>query len=57
MVHRVASAYGKWPHEVLGLDPEQLGLALSCVQAADRSRAAMIKASKAWPMFLVGGGT
>ncbi len=39
MIHRIASAYGRWPHEVLALEPAELALACACVEQWDASRA------------------
>lgn len=33
LVDGLAKRYGKWPHEVLDLDPYQLSVALICAKA------------------------
>ena len=38
-VHRIAKTYGKWPHEVLNLEPFELAIAEACIQQADATTA------------------
>jgi len=49
----LASKLGKWPHEVLELDPWQLGLAMMCYQQADATSAQLLErmAQKGTPIF------
>ena len=34
MCHRLATSYGRWPHEVLTLSPWQTAFAILCQRAA-----------------------
>lgn len=36
LVHRIAVAYGRLPHEIEALDPYALSMAAVCVSQADR---------------------
>lgn len=42
-IDAIARRYGKLPHEVLDLDPWQLGLAFQCVQQAAASAAQTVQ--------------
>lgn len=39
----MAARYGKWPHEVLDLDPVEMALASACVEAADAACSHRVK--------------
>jgi len=43
MLDAVARRYGCFPHEVLDLDPFELGLALECYRQADATSAQAIE--------------
>ena len=43
MVHRIARAYGRLPHEILSLDPVEFELAALCLDAADGQCAADVE--------------
>ena len=53
LVDALAKRYGKWPHEVLALDPEQLGYALACAQQADATRSQMVERVHPFPVVIV----
>jgi len=42
----MAQRFGKWPHEVIGLDPFELALASACVEAADAESASRVARAK-----------
>ena len=49
----LATKLGKWPHEVLELDPWQIGLAMMCYQQADATSAQLLErmANAGTPVF------
>lgn len=55
MVHRIARAYGKWPHEVEELTPYQLTMAKICLERADVENATAIRDTAAMPVWIAGG--
>ena len=42
----MANRFGKWPHEVIALDPAELALASACVEAADAETASRVARAK-----------
>jgi len=42
----MANRFGKWPHEVLLLEPGELALASACVEAADAESASRVMRAK-----------
>lgn len=55
MIHRIARAYGKFPHEVEALTPYQLTMASICLDQADRDGVRSINETGAMSVYVVGG--
>ena len=53
MVMERARTFGKWPHEVLELDPYELGLAVQAWQERERTQGRIVEsmAQKGLPVF------
>jgi len=50
MLHKVARAYGKWPHEVMQLSVEEQNIAFLCVLTHDAHVASIMKDGGAFPV-------
>lgn len=50
-IDAIARRYGKWPHEVLLLDPFELALAGLCLQGAAKRAAERARAARRHPLL------
>ena len=55
LVDAIAHRYGKWPHEVLRLSPEELSMAICCVSTRNDADATAAKRSGAMGVVVING--
>lgn len=56
MIDAIARCYGKLPHEIMDLDPYQMGIALLCYQTGTANRASVAARSDGaiFPVVVMG---
>lgn len=55
LVDAIAHRYGKWPHEVFSLEPEQLSQAILCVRTRNEEDASRCKRAGALGVVVLNG--
>jgi len=55
LIDAIAHRYGKWPHEVLRLTPEELSMSITCLNLRNEENAANAKRAGAMGVVVLNG--
>lgn len=55
LIDAIARRYGKWPHEVLRLSPEELSMSICCLNIRNEESAANAKRAGATGVVVLNG--
>lgn len=55
LIDAIARRYGKWPHEVLRLSPEELSMSITCLNVRNEEDATNAKRAGAMGVVVLNG--